>query len=93
MKLDSTLKLSDRDMIRVTRELGPKDLALALRSASPEVSQRFFKAMSRRAAEHLRETIELIGPQRVSAIEDAQQRVVQVMRRLAEAGEIGGSTR
>lgn len=93
LKLDSIQKLSDRDMIRVTRELGQKDVALALRSAPDEIRQRFFKAMSRRAAEHLRDTIELIGPQHLSAIEEAQQRIVSVMRRLAEAGEIGGSTR
>lgn len=88
--------LSDRDIQRLCRELDTKELALALRGASDYLKDRIVaKGMSARAGQQLREDIELMGPQRLSAIEEAQQKIVAVVRRLEQAEEItisrGGS--
>ena len=91
LTLDSVLKLSRRDMSRLTRELDSRDLALALRGASQEVQQRFFRAVSSRSAAALREDIEIMGPQRVTAIQEAQQKIVQIMRHLAQTKRIGAA--
>jgi flagellar motor switch protein FliG len=85
---DDVVKLTDRDMQRVNRELESKDLALALRGARDEVREKFLRNMSQRAAAQLKEDIELMPPQRVSVIQDAQQRIVAVIRRLEQAEEI-----
>jgi flagellar motor switch protein FliG len=88
--------LSDRDLQRLARELDTKELALALRGASDNLANRIItKGMSIRAGQSLRDDMEIMGPQRVSAIEEAQQKVVAVVRRLEQAEEItisrGGS--
>ena len=81
--------LSDRDLQRLCRELDSKELALALRGASDNLRDRIIaKGMSSRAGQALRDDMEIMGPQRVSAIEDAQQKIVSVVRRLEQAEEI-----
>ena len=81
--------LSDRDLQRLCRELDSKELALALRGASDPLANRIItKGMSTRAGQALRDDMEIMGPQRVSAIEEAQQKVVAVVRRLEQAEEI-----
>lgn len=84
---DVTL-LDDRSIQQVLREVESKDLALALKTASEEVANRIYKNMSKRAGEMLREDIKFMGPVRLRDVEDAQQRIVNVVRRLEEAGEI-----
>ncbi|MDI6870347.1 MAG: flagellar motor switch protein FliG [Bacillota bacterium] len=84
---DLTL-LDDRSIQQVLREVESKDLALALKTCSEEVANRIFKNMSKRAAEMLREDIKFMGPVRLRDVEDAQQRIVNVVRKLEEAGEI-----
>ncbi len=73
---------------RVLRELDNDVLALALKGASDEVRMRIFKNMSSRAAEILKENLEDLGPVRLRDVEEAQQKVVSVIRQLDEAGEI-----
>ena len=73
---------------RVVREVDSKDLAMALKTASEEVSARIFKNMSKRAAEMLREDLEFMGPVRLREVEESQQRIVAIIRRLDESGEI-----
>ena len=80
--------LSDNDIQRVLREVETRDLALAMRGANEEVHGRIYKNMSRRAADMLREEIEIMGPVRLRDVEQAQQKTVAVIRRLDEAGEI-----
>jgi len=89
LTLESVLKLSQRDLIHVTRQLQRKDVCLALRGASDDVRDRFLRAMSTRAAIQVREDIEAMGPQRVSAIEEAKQKIVGIMREAAQAHRIG----
>jgi len=61
---------------------------LALKGATPELREKFFANMSQRAAETLREDLELRGPVRVSQVETAQKAILQVVHGLADAGEI-----
>lgn len=80
--------LDDRAIQQVLREVDTKDLALALKGASEEVKAKIFKNMSERASTMMREDMEFMGPVRLRNVEEAQQRVVNVIRRLEEAGEI-----
>lgn len=79
----------DRSSIqRILREVSNEDLVLALKGASEEVSSVIFSNVSKRAAETLREDIQFMGPVRLSTVEEAQHRIVGIIRRLEEAGEI-----
>lgn len=80
--------IDDRSVQRVLREVESQDLALALKGASNEVSQKIFLNMSSRASEMLKEDIEFMGPVRLRDVEEAQQRIVNIIRRLEDAGEI-----
>jgi flagellar motor switch protein FliG len=80
--------LDDRSLQLVLREIESKDLALALKASSTEVAGKIYKNMSKRAADMLREEIEYMGPVRIRDVEEAQQKIVNVIRRLEESGEI-----
>ena len=81
-------KMDDRSLQRVLREVEMKELSLALKGATEELREKFFKNMSKRAAEMLREDMEYMGPVRVRDVEESQQKVVNVVRALEDAGEI-----
>ncbi|MEW6047015.1 MAG: flagellar motor switch protein FliG [Bacillota bacterium] len=87
--------LDDRSIQQVLREVDSRDLALALRTASDDVKTRIFRNISKRAAEMLKEDMEYMGPVRLRDVEEAQQRIVSIIRRLEESGDIviarGGS--
>ena len=85
---EDIVKLDDRAIQQVIREVDTRDWALALKTASEEVSGRIYKNMSKRAGDMLREDIEYMGPVRLRDVEEAQQRVVSTIRRLEETGEI-----
>lgn len=81
--------LDDRSMQRVLREVDlSKDLPMALKVASEEVKQKIFKNMSKRAAENLRENMEFLGPVRLRDVEEAQAKIVNLIRKLEEDGEV-----
>ena len=80
--------LDDRSLQMVLREIDQKDLALALKASSGEVGEKIYKNMSKRASEMLREEIEYMGPVRIRDVEESQQKIVNVIRRLEESGEI-----
>ncbi len=80
--------LDDRSLQLVLREIESKDLALALKGSSGEVGEKIYKNMSKRASEMLKEEIEYMGPVRIRDVEEAQQKIVNVIRRLEESGEI-----
>jgi flagellar motor switch protein FliG len=80
--------LDDRSIQTVLKEVDMKDLALALKAASEAVTKRIVSNMSERAAEMLREDIEFMGPVRLRIVEDAQQRIVNIIRGLDDSGEI-----
>lgn len=85
---EDVVKLHDVSIQKVLREVDNKDLALAMKGANQEVNNRIYKNMSKRASEMLKEEIEYMGPVRLKEVEEAQQRIVNVIRRLEEAGEI-----
>lgn len=85
---EDILGMDDRSLQRVLRDVDMKDVALALKGASEALRDKFFKNMSKRAAEMLKEDMEYMGPVRVRDVEEAQQRIVNVIRALEEAGEI-----
>ncbi|HHY47670.1 MAG TPA: flagellar motor switch protein FliG [Firmicutes bacterium] len=80
--------LDDRTIQIILRDIDMKDLALALKAAGEEVQNRIFKNMSERAATMLKEDMEFMGPVRLRLVEEAQQRIVNMIRRLENAGEI-----
>lgn len=85
---EDIVTLDDVSIQRVLREVETKELALALKGCSEEVSNAIFRNQSKRAAASLKEDMEFLGPVRLMDVEKAQQRVVSVIRRLDEAGEI-----
>ncbi|MEA4924164.1 MAG: flagellar motor switch protein FliG [Syntrophomonadaceae bacterium] len=85
---EDIVTLDDHSIRRIMREIDFKDLALALKGANEEVSDKIFRNISQRAGEMLQEDIELLGSVRVRDVEEKQQKIVQVIRRLDEAGEI-----
>jgi flagellar motor switch protein FliG len=85
---EDVAKLDDRGMQRVIRELDTKDMALALRNATELVKTKFFSNVSQRAADMLREEMTLTSSVRLKNVEEAQQRIVEVIKRLEEQDEI-----
>ncbi len=81
-------KLDDRSIQRVLREVDSKDLTLALKGASEEVKDIIFRNMSKRAAQIVQEELDYMGPVRVRDVDEAQQRIVNIIRKLEESGEI-----
>ena len=76
------------DVQKVLREVDNDQLALALKGVSEDIKQFIFQNLSSRAVETLQEELQFMGPARLSAVEEAQQKVVAVIRRLDEVGEI-----
>ncbi|HYF60006.1 MAG TPA: flagellar motor switch protein FliG, partial [Burkholderiaceae bacterium] len=85
---DDLLKLDDRAVQAVLREVSNDALVIALKGATPEIRDKILKNMSQRAAEALREDLESRGPVRVSDVETQQKEILKTIRRLADAGEI-----
>jgi flagellar motor switch protein FliG len=85
---DNLIQLDDPSLQRVLREVDAKDLAMALRGVNDELKEKLFRNLSSRAADMLREDIAVSGPVRMRQVEDAQQRIVAIVRRLEEAGDL-----
>jgi flagellar motor switch protein FliG len=85
---DDIVLIDDRGIQQILKGVDNKELSMALKTASEEVKQKIFKNMSKRAAEAIAEEMEFMGPVRVKQVEEAQQRIVAVIRKLEEAGEI-----
>jgi len=85
---EDIVQLSDKAIQMTLREIDNDDVALALKTASEDVEEKIFTNMSDRAEEMLKEDMEYMGPVRLREVEDAQQRIVNVIRELEEKGEI-----
>jgi flagellar motor switch protein FliG len=85
---ENLLGLEDRGIQRLLKEIEADSLIIALKGAPLELREKFLSNMSQRAAETLREDMELRGPVRVSQVEAEQKAILQVVRRLADAGEV-----
>ncbi len=80
--------LDDKAIQKTLRELDNQDLAKALKAVDTDVQDKIFKNMSKRAASLLREDMEFMGPIRLKDVEEAQQKIVNIIRKLEEEGEI-----
>jgi flagellar motor switch protein FliG len=85
---DDLLKLSDKDIQTVLKNVETAQWAMALKGASPELKQRIMGNMSQRAAAMLGEEMEYKGAVKLSEVEQIQQQIVDIVRRLEDAGEI-----
>lgn len=85
---EDIVTLDNRAIQRVIRECENEDLILALKAASDEVKEIVFRNMSTRMAETIKEEMEYMGPVRLRDVEEAQSRIVDIIRRLEETGEI-----
>ena len=85
---EDIVTLDNRSIQRVIRDVENEDLQLALKVANDEVKDVVFKNMSQRMAETFKDEMEFMGPVRLRDVEEAQTRIVAVIRRLEEAGEI-----
>jgi len=85
---EDILSVDDRSIQRALREIDTKDLTLALKGASKELREKFFKNMSSRAAATIKEEMELMGPVRMKEVEKVQQKIANIFRELGEKGEI-----
>lgn len=81
-------QLDDRSIQMILKEVDAKDLPLALRGASPDVTDKILRNMSQRGAEMLREEMEYMPPQRRRVVEEAQSKVVGAVRKLEDAGAL-----
>jgi flagellar motor switch protein FliG len=80
--------LDDRAIQQIMKEVDSKDLAMSLKGCGPTVQQKIYGNMSERAMKMLKEDMEFMGPVKMKVVEESQQKVVAVIRRLEEMGEI-----
>ena len=85
---EDLLRLQASDLQRVAREIDMGDLTIALKSSNPALRDAMLNAISKRAAETLLEEMEMLGPVRLKEVEAAQDKIIQVVRKLEEDGEI-----
>ncbi|WP_026475998.1 flagellar motor switch protein FliG [Alkaliphilus transvaalensis] len=85
---EDIISLDSTSIQRFIREIDNKDLAVALKGATEEVSGVIYSNMSKRMAEMIKEDMDFMGPVRLRDVEEAQQKIVNIIRKLEEAGEI-----
>ena len=85
---EDILLLDDRAIQRVLRDVENSDLGLALKSANDQVQSAIFNNLSKRLAVMIKEDMEFMGPVKMKDVEEAQQKIVNIIRKLEEAGEI-----
>ena len=85
---EDILSLDDRTIQRVLRDVDNSDLATALKNANEEVQNVIFNNLSKRLAAMIKEDMEFMGPVRLKDVEEAQQKIVNIVRKLEDSGEI-----
>ncbi|MDR2573514.1 MAG: flagellar motor switch protein FliG [Desulfovibrio sp.] len=80
--------IDDRGMREVLKEISNEELTMALRGASDDLKDKFFKNMSERAGNMIRESLEYMGPVKLSDVEGAQQNIVKIVRRLEAENKV-----
>jgi flagellar motor switch protein FliG len=80
--------LDDRSIQKVLREVDTQDLAKALKGVDAEVQEKIYRNMSKRASALLREDMDFMGPIRLRDVEESQQKIVNIIRKLEESGDI-----
>jgi flagellar motor switch protein FliG len=85
---DDLINVTDRDLQRILVEVEQRDLALSLKAASDPLKEKLLSNLSSRASEMIKEEIELMGPVRVSDVDEAQRRIIEVAQQLEDQEEI-----
>ena len=85
---EDILTLDDRSIQRVLREVDNNELAIALKNANEDVQNAIFNNLSKRLAVMIREDMDFMGPVRMKDVEEAQQKIVNIIRKLEDSGEI-----
>lgn len=85
---EDIVKLSNQAVQRILKEVDSRELAVALKGATEEVTKAIFANVSKRLEEMIREDMEFMGPVRVREVLENQQKIVNIIRRLEDAGEI-----
>lgn len=85
---EDIMKIDDRGIREVLKEISNEDLTLALKASPEELREKFFKNLSERAGNMIREDLEIMGPVKLSEVEGAQQNIVKQVRRLEAEGRI-----
>lgn len=85
---EDLLILEDRAIQLILKEVDTKELAIALKAASDDLKNKIFKNVSERVAQMIQEEMEYAGPTRLSIVEESQQRIVEIVRRLEEEQQI-----
>jgi flagellar motor switch protein FliG len=85
---DDVIKLDDKAIQQVLKEVASESLIVALKGAQPQLKEKFLANMSSRAADTLREDLEMRGPMRLSEVEAQQKEILKTVRRLADEGQI-----
>ena len=85
---EDILTLDGRSIQRVLREVDNNELAVALKSAGEEVQNVIFENLSKRLASMIKEDMDFMGPVRLKDVEEAQQKIVSIIRKLEDSGEI-----
>ena len=85
---EDIILLDDRSVQLVVREVDTKELALAMKATNEEVAAKIYKNMSKRAADMLKEEISYMGPVKIRDVEEAQTKIVNIIRTLEDRGEI-----
>ncbi|MBM3327917.1 MAG: flagellar motor switch protein FliG [Calditrichaeota bacterium] len=85
---EDIIALDDRAIQRVLKEVDNKDLAMALKACSDDLKKKILANMSKRASEMIAEELEYMGPVRLREVEEVQQKIIDVIRRLEDDGEI-----
>ena len=87
-KFEDLLQVDDSAIVAILKEISTEELKLALKAASDELKDKFFNNMSERAAQLLKEDLEVMGPVRLKDVENAQQSIIKVAKRLESEGKI-----
>jgi flagellar motor switch protein FliG len=85
---EDIMKIDDRGIREILKEISNEDLTMSLKTAPDELREKFFKNLSERAGNMIREDLEIMGPVKLSEVEAAQQNIVKQVRRLEAEGRI-----
>ena len=87
-KFEDLLQVDDSAIVAILKEISTEELKLALKAASDDLKEKFFGNMSERASQFLKEDLEVMGPVRLKDVENAQQSIIKVAKRLESEGKI-----
>ena len=85
---EDILKIDDAGIQMIMKEINMEDLVIGLKTATDELKEKLFSNMSERAALMMKEDLESLGPKKISEVQKSQQKVIEVCKKLEEAGKI-----